>query len=96
MFDLIINVLSGPDIAEGFILVTPLGLERVGLYPPGDQDLSVMDHPGLRLLPGQPRPGVRPQPLPECGDPGEQLVDNSGRVNLLRPHGRLATKDQGL
>ena len=96
MFDLIINVSSAPDIAEGFILVTPFGLERIRLYSPGDQDLSVVDHPGLRLLPGQPRPGVRPQPLPECGDPGEQLVDNRGGVHLLRPHCRLATKDQGL
>ena len=85
-----------PDIAQGLILVTPLGLESICLYSPGHQDLSMMDHPGLRLFPCQPSPGVRPQPLTECGDPGEQLVDNSRGVNLLRPHGRLATQDQGL
>ena len=85
-----------PDIAERLILVTPLGLESVRLDVPGDQNLSVMNHPGLRLLPRQPGPWVRPEPLPECGHPGEQLVDHRGGVHLLRPHRRLAAQDQRL
>ena len=51
------------NVAQSFILMTPLGLETVGINISLHEPLSVMDHPGLRLLPCQSLSRIGPQSL---------------------------------